>query len=105
MKDEKKLHSLLGSSNSYAVPKGYFDTLPLRVQSSITQRRRRKAMMWHTGIAASLLVVVSTIGAWKYMQDTQDADEQTIANVFAEDELQYGVMSNTEIALYLTEAD
>lgn len=105
MEDEKKLHKILGNGKSYAIPEGYFDALPLRVQAKITRHRRRIAWMWRTGIAASLLVAVSAVGAWKYMKDNQEIDAQTIANVFAEDELQYGMMSNTEIALYLTEAD
>ncbi len=105
--EEQILQELVGRENPFRVPSGYFDAFPQRMARQIRQRRRRRMLrMWYASVAASVVVAM---GIWGYLhhRSTESMQPtQTIAeNNIMYEELEYELITNSEIAMYLTEAD
>lgn len=101
-RQEMQLTNIVGKENPFRVPQGYFDALPLQVMGRIRKQRQRLIALWHTGIAASLVLGLTVSGLYYYQQTSLENQTEYAYSI---EELEYDVINNTEIAMYLTDAE
>lgn len=103
--EEIILHKRLGGRCPFSTPEGYFQQSEEHIMQRIHQQRRRTVRLRaFSAVAASLLVAVACWSLWQFhtlenmmendvefCYDTQDVDDELV--------------SNYDIAYYLTEAD
>ena len=100
---EARLLSRFGTERPFSVPEAYFEDLTGRVMSRIEQRKRRR-LVWRWAAAAVLVGCVVTGGM--LFENKKQADLQTAESIqYIEDALDYSMIDNMSIALYLTEAE
>ena len=100
---EAKLLSHFGAKTPFAVPEGYFETLPGKVMVRIAQRKRRR-LVWRWAAAAVLAGCVAAGGVlFEKRYEMQLAEAEEIQ--YIEDALDYSMIDNMSIASYLTEAE
>lgn len=100
---EAKLLERFGAEPHFTAPEGYFDVLPEKVMRRTRQRRRRRiAIRW---AAAAILAGLVFAGGMLFEreQSVQMANAEDVQ--YIEDALDYSMIDNMSIALYLTEAD
>lgn len=105
--EEIKLKSRFGTQQPFTTPDGYFDALPGRVMQRIAARKRRQ-LVWRWAAAAILAGCICTVGLTTYSTQTTTtlADiEETSGDKYMDDALDYSMISNMDIATYLTEAE
>ena len=106
--NEEQLLEHFGRKNPYRVPEGYFDTLPDRVMSQITKRKKRHEP-WRWAIAAVLACCVAGGGLALFKNELGLVSQsQPVANLSAEhmnELLDCNMVSNLDIENYLTEAE
>lgn len=106
---EEELLERIGKKNPYRVPEGYFDTLPDRVMSRISHKKRKKhSLRW--SVAAVFAGGILCAGLTLFKRDlglsTPENDAPYIVNAeHMEDILDCNLVSNLEIETYLTEAE
>ncbi len=103
-KEEEKLLGLYGKENPFRVPEGYFDTLPQQVMTRISCRKKRRSTWKWMEVAAALVGLVFVVGVNLYV-DEQFHQTAENAEVYTEDELDYLLISNQDIKVYLSEAE
>lgn len=102
---EARLRQTIGSERPYTVPDGYFEALPQRVMERIRQqeRIRRRRRMWRWAAAAVMTGVIAAGGL--LLDGSSSADSYEAENEYIEDALDYSMINNMDIAMYLTEAE
>lgn len=100
---EERLLSRFGAERPFTVPDGYFETLPGKVVSRLEQRRQRRHR-WRWAAAAVLVGCVAAGGMlFENGGKAQMAEAEDIQ--YIEDALDYSMIDNMSIAMYLTEAE
>lgn len=103
--DEKILHETVGCENPFRVPEGYFNALPQRVNRRL---HPRSTFHWWYAVAASVIVALCVWGLWPEPVKTESADVLAQASEqvsLSGDDLEYELLTNADIAYYLTEVD
>lgn len=100
---EAKLLSRFGAERVFTVPEGYFEALPGKVMSRVKQRKRRR-LIWRWAAAAVLVAGVVAGGLFFESQHKEQLAEAEDIQ-YIEDALDYSMIDNMSIALYLTEAE
>lgn len=104
---EKKLKERTGTDNPFRVPEGYFDTLPEKMRLRIA-RKKRERNIWRWAVAAVMAGCVATTGLILVQQaDTASLASET--SVYSTEDMEMlldcNIVSNLEIANYITEAE
>ena len=108
---EKKLHDIVGQTNPFRVPEGYFENFEARLAQRLPQKETRRSIRlrpWYWRYAAALVVLVGVGSAlfWnQYRNPSFTLSEEASQEEYYNDELDYIMVNNMEIAEYLTEAD
>ena len=106
--DEERLLERFGKENPFRVPEGYFDTLPSRVMSQITRKKKRREP-WRWAVAAIFACCVAGGGLALFKNELGlSSQSQQVASLPAEhmNELfDCNMVSNLDIEDYLTEAE
>ena len=109
MKQDKFDIDALPNANPFKVPEGYFDTLPDTIMERIRkgESKRRVVPLWpRLAIAATITGLIATTGLLAYYAAEPDAPTVAVAEgEYDQDELDWAMIDNTEIELYLAEAD
>ena len=110
MKNERFDIDALPKVNPFKVPEGYFDTLPTAVMERIRQgeTKRRTIPLWpRLAIAAVLTGLIVTAGLFAYhsAEPAASSTALTAESDYAQDELEWAMIDNAEIEMYLAEAE
>ena len=103
---EKLLADRCGRKNPFRTPEGYFEQLPQNIMQQIHQRRKKQIFFRWTAVAA-MIACFSAI-TLTLMPTETTVPQQVVAEenqYYYEDELDYSMLSNMDIALYITEAE
>lgn len=102
---EKLLLDRYGRKDPFRAPEGYFEELPQNIMQQIRLRRKKLVIFRWTAVAA-MIACVSAI-TFTLMQFETAIPQQTAVEdaQYYEDELDYSMLSNMDIALYITEAE
>lgn len=124
MKEEDILKKKCGTQNPFKVPEGYFEQFTANLMNQLpeqleTEKRKISSLhLWRMRIAsytaAACILGVMLFGISSYLKHQQQAvklnpvEQQTEQYTFSEEEyindaLDYALVSNQEIASYLTE--
>ena len=104
---EKLLFERCGRKETFRVPDGYFEEFPQKVMQRINSTNKKRIIFRWMTAAAAMITFVSAI-TFSLMQTETNAPQQATAEGFYQDELDeldYSMLSNMDIALYLTEAE
>ena len=106
--DEKTLRELTGQQNPFRVPEGYFENFNERLQARLPQQQKAKTIRLRTVLwrYAAAVVVVLGLGTALYLnQNNQATTAYETQEEYFNDELDYIMVDNMEIAEYLTAAE
>ena len=108
--EEKRIREADGNRNPFRVPEGYFEQFDERLMAALPETRTRQSRtvwlvprLWRY---AAALLVVAGLGTALYLGNpgerplAADTEEE-----FYNEELDYIMVGNMEIAEYLTEAE
>ena len=109
---EKILHDLKGQPTPFRVPEGYFENFEARLAQRLPQPEPRHTTvrlyprLWRYAAAVAFVV---GIGVALYLNNTMSKHmvltEEETQDEYYNDELDYIMVGNMEIAEYLTEAE
>lgn len=103
--EEIILRQRFGQHNPFAVPEGYFQHSEGRIMQRIRQQKRRIVRLRaFSAVAASLLVAVAAWSLWQFRTVPQ-LMENEVEFCYESQDVDDELVSNYEIAYYLTEAD
>lgn len=100
-----------GKKSPYCVPEDYFEQFTGRLMARLPrQRTRRPTLLQRVWRYAAVVAVVAATGAAFYTlrpsgTGAEDTRHEAYQEEYINDALDYAMLNNTEIALYLTEAD
>lgn len=106
--DEKKLRELTGQQNPFRVPEGYFENFNDRLFARLPQQKKAKTIrlrpvLWRY---AAAVVVALGLGTALYLnQESQPVTAYDSQEDYYNEELDYIMVGNMEIAEYLTAAE
>ncbi len=95
--------------NPFTVPDGYFDNFTQRMMAEVVKKEKRRKAVRLWKIAASF-IVVSSLGITLTMTNTKDSAMTTASTTeqlsgdYINDALDYAMISNSDIEMYLSEA-
>ncbi|MBQ8969013.1 MAG: hypothetical protein IJ064_04700 [Bacteroidaceae bacterium] len=110
-KEERFLHELEGQTNPFRVPENYFESFEARLAERMPQTEPKRIVRFMPHLlryAAAMLVMVGVSSAlYWYHYEPKDIGlaEETSQEEYYNEELDYIMVDNMEIAEYLTEAD
>lgn len=103
--EEIILRQRIGQQRPFAIPDGYFQQTEGRIMQRIRQQKRRIVRLRAiSAIAASLLVGVASWSLWQF-HTLSDFIENEVEFCYEAQDVDDELVSNYEIAYYLTEAD
>lgn len=120
MKEENFIREKCGSGNPFKVPDGYFERFTADVMSKLPDSEHenkvielhpnRRSLRWAWYSAAAAICGIIMIGTYlsrsplPAVDTTYYADDATAESIYIDDALDYAMVSNHEIAQYLSEA-
>lgn len=99
-----------GKKPPFRVPEGYFEQFTGRLLTRLPRQRRHPSLLRRVWRYAAVMAVVAGAGVAFYaVRQGRTANESVLQETYQEeyinDALDYAMVNNNEIALYLTEAD
>ncbi len=113
-KEDMNIQELVGRRNPFRVPEGYFEGFNERLMNRLPQTGKKGKTVrllpriWHYAAAIVVVAGLTSVVLWSNRPSvtTQLAENNDAAvESFYDDELDYIMVGNTEIAVYLTEAE
>lgn len=103
--EEIILRQRIGQHSPFAIPEGYFKHSEVNIMQRIRQQNRRIVRLRaFSAVAASLLVAAAVWSLWQFRTVPQ-LMENEVEFCYEAQDVDDELVSNYEIAYYLTEAD
>ena len=113
-KEEMNIQELVGRRNPFRVPEGYFEEFNERLMNRLPQSEQKGKIvrllprLWHYAAAIVVVVGLASVVLWNNrpsVTTTLAEHKNAAVEPYYDDELDYIMVGNTEIAVYLTEAE
>lgn len=111
-KEEQRIGELGGRNNPFRVPEGYFEQFDARLMARLPKKEKKAKTvrlmprLWRYAAAALIIAGVGTAIVWNRQTSSPIAyNEETTMEEYYNEALDYAMVDNMEIAVYLTEAE
>ncbi len=112
MREEDLIRKLTeGKQNPFQVPEGYFDNFTEQLMAQLPKQEKKKASKIHhlwrwaaaVAVVAGAALAVHTVSPDKVMT-AQETEVEQYSEQYSNDALDYAMLNNQDIEMYLTEA-